>query len=83
MQKFKKIKSNKIKKVLLNHINNLPNSSDFKAIKIYNESKEKIDFKIKLLDNQLQIVEQDNYNAGKVFELNQKYKLQDVNLEKN
>jgi len=70
-------------KVLLDHINNLPNSSDFKAIKIYNESKEKIDFKIKLLDNQLQIVKQDNYNAGKVFELNQKYKLQDVNLEKN
>ena len=50
---------------------------------IFNESKEKIDFKIKLLNNQLQIVKQDNYNAGKVFELNQKYKLQDVNLEKN
>ena len=60
----------------------MPNSSDFKAIEIYNESKEKIDFKIKLLNNQLQIVEQNNYNAGKVFELNQKYNLQDANLEK-
>ena len=70
-------------KVLLDHIDNLPISTEFKAIEIYNESKEKIDFKIKLLDKQLQIVKQDNYNAGKVFELNQKYKLQDVNLEKN
>ena len=38
--------------------------------------------KKKLLDKQLIIVSDSNYNPGKVFELNKKFKLEDSNFEK-
>ena len=38
--------------------------------------------KKKLLDKQLIIVSDSNYNPGKVFELNKKFKLEDSDIEK-
>ena len=52
------------------------------AKQIFNLSNQTINSKINLLDKQLIIVQDQDYNPGKVFELNQKYNLQDANLEK-
>ena len=49
---------------------------------IYTKSSDTYQSKKKLLDQQLIIVENSNYNPGKVFELNKKFKLEDSNIEK-
>ena len=69
-------------KIILQNISNPSLIQNKSAISIYNESKKTINTKIKLLDKQLIIVRDEDYNPGKVFELNQKYNLQDVNFEK-
>ena len=69
-------------KIILQNISNPSLIQNKSAISIYNESKKRINTKIKLLDKQLIIVRDEDYNPGKVFELNQKYNLQDVNFEK-
>ena len=69
-------------KIILRNISNPSLIQNKSAISIYNESKKTINTKIKLLDKQLIIVRDEDYNPGKVFELNQKYNLQDVNFEK-
>ena len=69
-------------KIILQNISNPSLIQNKSAISIYNESKKRINTKIKLLDKQLVIVRDEDYNPGKVFELNQKYNLQDVNFEK-
>ena len=50
--------------------------------KIFNDSLNTYKSKKKLLDKQLIIVSDSNYNPGKVFELNKKFKLEDSNFEK-
>ena len=69
-------------KIILQNISNPSLIQNKSAISFYNESKKRINTKIKLLDKQLIIVRDEDYNPGKVFELNQKYNLQDVNFEK-
>ena len=49
---------------------------------IFTKSSDTYQSKKKLLDQQLIIVENSNYNPGKVFELNKKFKLEDSNIEK-
>ena len=50
--------------------------------KIYTQSVKSLQAKLKLLHKQLIIVSDSNYNPGKVFELNKKFKLEDTNIEK-
>ena len=69
-------------KIIIDNISRIGEIKNDLAQQIFNSSNQTIDSKINLLDKQLIIVQDQDYNPGKVFELNQKYNLQDVNLEK-
>jgi len=69
-------------KIIIENISQIGEIKNDLAQQIFNSSNQTIDSKINLLDKQLIIVQDQDYNPGKVFELNQKYNLQDANLEK-
>ena len=68
--------------IILNEIHSMKRNFNLKQNKIYSESTNTLQHKVKLLDKQLNIVSDSNYNPGKVFELNKKFKLEDINIEK-
>lgn len=70
-------------KVILNELEIMNKNFNDEQNKIYNNSLNTFQSKNKLIDNQLSIVADSNYNPGKVFELNKKFKLEDSNIEKN
>ena len=70
-------------KVILNELEIMNRNFNDEQNKIYNNSLNTFQSKNKLIDNQLSIVADSNYNPGKVFELNKKFKLEDSNIEKN
>ena len=80
---------NQIKSVLnfieliLNELNKMDKNFNKEQNLIYTKCSDTYQSKKKLLDQQLIIVEDSNYNPGKVFELNKKFKLEDSNIEKN
>jgi len=69
-------------KIIIENISQIGEIKNDLAKQIFNSSNQTINSKINLLDKQLIIVQDQDYNPGKVFELNQKYNLQDANLEK-
>ena len=69
-------------KIIIENISQIGEIKNDLAKQIFNLSNQTINSKINLLDKQLIIVQDQDYNPGKVFELNQKYNLQDANLEK-
>ena len=69
-------------KIIIENISQIGEIKNDLALQIFNSSNQTINSKINLLDKQLIIVQDQDYNPGKVFELNQKYNLQDANLEK-
>ena len=69
-------------KIIIENISQIGEIKNDLAQQIFNSSNQTINSKINLLDKQLIIVQDQDYNPGKVFELNQKYNLQDANLEK-
>ena len=79
---------NQIKSVLnfieliLNELNKMDKNFNEEQNLIFTKSSDTYQSKKKLLDQQLIIVENSNYNPGKVFELNKKFKLEDSNIEK-
>ena len=79
---------NQIKSVLnyieliLNELSKMKKDFDDEQNLIFSNSLNTYKSKKKLLDKQLVIVSDSNYNPGKVFELNKKFKLEDSNIEK-
>ena len=69
-------------KIIIENISQIGEIKNDLAKQIFNSSNQTINSKINLLDKQLIIVQDQDYNPGKVFELKQKYNLQDANLEK-
>ena len=68
--------------VILNELHSMNRNFNLEQNKIYTQSANTLQAKLKLLDKQLIIVSDSNYNPGKVFELNKKFKLEDTNIEK-
>ncbi len=68
--------------IILNEIHSMKRNFNLELNKIYSESSNTLQHKVKLLEKQLNIVSDSNYNPGKVFELNKKFKLEDINIEK-
>ena len=68
--------------IILNEIHSMNRNFNLEQNKIYTESTNTLQHKVKLLEKQLYIVSDSNYNPGKVFELNKKFKLEDINIEK-
>ena len=79
---------NQIKSVLnyieliLNELSKMKKDFDDEQNLIFSNSLNTYKSKKKLLDKQLVIVSDSNYNPGKVFELNKKFKLEDLDIEK-
>ena len=69
--------------VILNELSQMNKNFDDEQSLIFSNSLNTYKSKKKLLDKQLVIVSDSNYNPGKVFELNKKFKLEDSNIEKN
>ena len=68
--------------VILNELHSMNRNFNLEQNNIYTQSANTLQPKLKLLDKQLIIVSDSNYNPGKVFELNKKFKLEDTNIEK-
>ena len=68
--------------VILNELSQMNKDFDDEQNLIFSNSLNTYKSKKKLLDKQLVIVSDSNYNPGKVFELNKKFKLEDSNIEK-
>ena len=68
--------------VILNELHSMNRNFNLEQNKMYTQSANTLQAKLKLLDKQLIIVSDSNYNPGKVFELNKKFKLEDTNIEK-
>ena len=68
--------------IILNEIHSMNRNFNLEQNEIYTESTNTLQHKVKLLEKQLNIVSDSNYNPGKVFELNKKFKLEDINIEK-
>ena len=68
--------------VILNELHSMNRNFNLEQNKIYTQSANSLQAKLKLLHKQLIIVSDSNYNPGKVFELNKKFKLEDINIEK-
>ena len=79
---------NQIKSVLsyietiLNELHSMNRNFNLEQNNIYTQSTNTLQAKLKLLEKQLIIVSDSNYNPGKVFELNKEFKLEDTNIEK-
>ena len=68
--------------VILNELIQMEKDFDDEQNLIFSNSLNTYKSKKKLLDKQLIIVSDSNYNPGKVFELNKKFKLEDSDIEK-
>ena len=68
--------------VILNELSQMNKDFDDEQNLIFSNSLNTYKSKKKLLDKQLVIVSDSNYNPGKVFELNKKFKLEDSDIEK-
>ena len=68
--------------VIIDELVSMKKDFNDEQTKIFNDSLNTYKSKKKLLDKQLIIVSDSNYNPGKVFELNKKFKLEDSNFEK-
>ena len=68
--------------VILHELQSMDKDFDNKQNEIFINSLNTYKSKKKLLDKQLIVVNDANYNPGKVFELNKKFKLEDSNFEK-
>ena len=69
--------------VIIDELVSMKKDFNDEQTKIFNDSLNTYKSKKKLLDKQLIIVSDSNYNPGKVFELNKKFKLEDSNFEKS
>ena len=68
--------------VILHELQSMDKDFDNKQNEFFINSLNTYKSKRKLLDKQLIVVSDANYNPGKVFELNKKFKLEDSNFEK-
>ena len=68
--------------VILHELQSMDKDFDNKQNEFFINSLNTYKSKKKLLDKQLIVVSDANYNPGKVFELNKKFKLEDSNFEK-